>query len=1414
MADKVVFLTTTGAGTWTVPADWTNTNKVETIGGGGGGRVAAAGGGGGGGGAYSSRSNITTFTPGTTVVDLSVGAGGAAGAAGGDTWFGATSLASSLVGAKGGGGATSATGATGGASASGFPTSGGTRTSGGDGGLGNASVLTGGGGGGAGGPGGTGGVGGAGDATTAGADFGGGGGSGAGLTTAGGAGGAGTTAAGAGGTNATGGGSGGAGGSGAGVNATAATGMWTSTHLPDTTTVSVVGAATGGGGGGGGSATTGAAGLGANYGGGGGGRGLSTGGTSTGGNGLIVITYTPQVPTLVQDRHRIRTDTASPDTAATWAAAEGADYTPPSASIGTSTPFRIRFTVSNTGAMSAAAAPWQIYASRNGGAYAPVTTASTFVKAANASTSADETAITSAQLTAGTGSRVNGLYDETGATGNFALNAGNYTELEFGIVLDPDQVAEGDTYDFRVYYNDTALTTYSDTPRVTVPTETKTPPRKIKGYQFSNNASTLTGQSVNKLIEPSGAAAGTWAGQSISANAQLIGSWFTPPNDPGGATISYAKIRLNVTTGNTNLRFAVRLVRVDSTGAVLATGLFSAETSSGASATYSLEPPVGDLGTFAATDQLRVGVRVRNISASAGQSCTVTYASNKCTALLGWSTADMRLSYADKGSLLTLSNTDKSVARVTTGATYKCVFPTVNALGTGSKVVFEFTIDSTTADATNFSIGVVTGSDLLATFDADANTFLGATATSWSNFAEGSAWANNALAATGGVTLVNAHRYQMCVDTDNDKVWIRDLTTAGSWDNNATSDPATNTGGRSFSMPNPVWVGLNTYSIGDSATFYFDSLTGSIPSGFTKVDGSSIVPAVSFTANAVATSSPAIGTPAFAQTHGLTATAAATGSPAVGLPTLGQTHGLTATAVATSSPATSTVTFGQTHGLTATAIATASPAFGTATFGQKHALTAAAVATSSPAIVTPAIGQTHGLTATAIVTASPATSTVTFGQTHGLSANAVAPSAPVLGTPLFGQVFGMTANAVATGAPAVGSPAFAQTHTFAATAVVTAAPAIAAPAIGQMHLLSAANLSTAPPAFGTAAFSQQHLLSANGIATASPDISSPLFYQNRLTVSPVATAAPAIGTPALGQVHQLTASSVATSAPDIGHPDLTEIFPFTASPIAVAAPAIGTPVLGQVHQLSANAVATLSPDIGHPATVPVASFTATAVATGAPAIGAVTLGQKHLLVAVPVAVGSPQAGTPAFGQVHALTTGNVVPASPQVGHPGLSQVHGLNASDVATGAPAIGTPGFAAVSGLIAQSVETSAPSIGTPAVGQVYRLIAVSAAVDAPEVGHPGFAQAHALNARDVATARPAIVKPALGQVHYLYPVDVATGSPAVGHPALRSGRLTFPTADAIIYGLTSNSVVLGEANRAIIYGITSLDTIVGGPR
>lgn len=309
----VVFLTTTGAGTYTIPAGWTSAT-IETIGGGAGSSVdirSVSYPGAGGGGAYSSSGSISV-TPGT-VCNYHVGAGGPpsngslsggvqlSASDGGDSWFAtnntATVITSSGVvsGAKGGKGPTTGNGSpfypTGGVGgqasvgvgsikfnggnggSNGFGTGAGGAAGplgpGGAGGDGNASQALGGGGGGGNGGGATGGVGGT-NGGNGGNNFGG---------TGGGAGGMGD---GADGTN---GGGGAGGGSGSGAVGNAGKGgngtEWDGTH------------GSGGGGGapgnaGGNSNSAGHAGL---YGGGAGppGAALFTN-ANTGGQGIIVIT--------------------------------------------------------------------------------------------------------------------------------------------------------------------------------------------------------------------------------------------------------------------------------------------------------------------------------------------------------------------------------------------------------------------------------------------------------------------------------------------------------------------------------------------------------------------------------------------------------------------------------------------------------------------------------------------------------------------------------------------------------------------------------------------------------------------------------------------------------------------------------------------------------------------------------------------------------------------------------------------------------------------------------------------------------------------------------------------------------------------------------------------------------------------
>ena len=290
-ADTVVFITTPGASSWTVPVGVTSV-KVEAIGGGGGG--GSSWGSGGGGGAYALASNISV-TPGSSI-SVSVGTGGIGGTAWGNgTAGGDTTFNTSTVVAKGGAmglGASTATTAGGSAAAS-TPSTG--AFSGGGGGGASSYWGAGGGGGGAAGKLGAGGSGG----TAVPESFMSGGGGGSGGGTAG-------AATGAGGNNdaGTGGGTvnGGSGsssanhsaGGGAGsTDSTSAGGSggngqeWDSTH------------GSGGGGGGGSGYNVGrtVGGNAGNYGGGGGGGGyLKDGGA--GANGIIVITYKATTATM------------------------------------------------------------------------------------------------------------------------------------------------------------------------------------------------------------------------------------------------------------------------------------------------------------------------------------------------------------------------------------------------------------------------------------------------------------------------------------------------------------------------------------------------------------------------------------------------------------------------------------------------------------------------------------------------------------------------------------------------------------------------------------------------------------------------------------------------------------------------------------------------------------------------------------------------------------------------------------------------------------------------------------------------------------------------------------------------------------------------------------------------------------
>jgi hypothetical protein len=301
----VIFLTTPGAGTWTVPNDCALA-KFECIGSGAGGfsANASAYGGGGGAGAYAAA-NAVSLTPGATVY-LSIGTGGAANTSGADTWINKAANSAPAVSTNGalakGGNAATTVGTVGGLGGAAASCVGNATASGGAGGSSVALFATaGGGGGGAGGPSGDGKAGGLCPGNVASYAGGGGGGANGGASTAGtasaaggttgGAGGAGTSGSGSG---SSGGGNGTVGGGGGGGNGSAGSGAATSGGAGGSDTAFDAAHGCGGGGGGGGCNNLGvgaAGGGGGGYGGGGGGGGYGAAGAA-GSQGLIVITYT------------------------------------------------------------------------------------------------------------------------------------------------------------------------------------------------------------------------------------------------------------------------------------------------------------------------------------------------------------------------------------------------------------------------------------------------------------------------------------------------------------------------------------------------------------------------------------------------------------------------------------------------------------------------------------------------------------------------------------------------------------------------------------------------------------------------------------------------------------------------------------------------------------------------------------------------------------------------------------------------------------------------------------------------------------------------------------------------------------------------------------------------------------------
>lgn len=177
----------------------------------------------------------------------------------------------------------------------------------------------------------------------------------------------------------------------------------------------------------------------------------------------------PLVATLTQTTFRGRNDDGG-ETAATWKAAAGVDWTQPA-----NTNFRVRFNIASSVNTPTQFTNLRLMYSLNGGAYTDVSTSSSVVRATASSFFAD--ADNTTEQLAGSGTFNIGKMSETGSIAGFQLipALGDDTEMEFCAQIRAADVANGDTINLRIYDNSGALNGgYTDTPVVTVQKQTLT----------------------------------------------------------------------------------------------------------------------------------------------------------------------------------------------------------------------------------------------------------------------------------------------------------------------------------------------------------------------------------------------------------------------------------------------------------------------------------------------------------------------------------------------------------------------------------------------------------------------------------------------------------------------------------------------------------------------------------------------------------------------------------------------------------------------------------------------------------------------------------------------------------------------------------------------------------------------------
>ena len=212
---------------------------------------------------------------------------------------------------------------------------------------------------------------------------------------------------------------------------------------------------------------------------------------------LLPVIQGGTTPVVVQVTHRWVADDGSLTAATLLGSGNGEDIT---LGTGVNNRIRIRIRVEET-AGGNFVLTGNLYVSYEGGTYQDITTTSDYIRSISSKnttwTVTDEDDILANRLGAGSGVWEEGKYDDNGVVESVIGLKSEYTELEFCLYVDDATVNDGDTLDLRVYDTTNALSSYTDTPRITV---TKSTPLSVQ-----LNTLELNSNVQNLSVSPSAA---------------------------------------------------------------------------------------------------------------------------------------------------------------------------------------------------------------------------------------------------------------------------------------------------------------------------------------------------------------------------------------------------------------------------------------------------------------------------------------------------------------------------------------------------------------------------------------------------------------------------------------------------------------------------------------------------------------------------------------------------------------------------------------------------------------------------------------------------------------------------------------------------------------------------------------------